>query len=39
LPRRGFAEDLAGTFLYLASNDSSFVSGQVINVDGGWIHY
>lgn len=39
IPRRGFAEDLAGTFVYLASNDSSFVSGQVITVDGGWIHY
>lgn len=39
LPRRGFADDLAGTFLYLASDDSSFVTGQVINVDGGWIHY
>lgn len=39
LPRRGFADDLAGTFLFLASDDSSFVSGQVINVDGGWIHY
>lgn len=39
LPRRGFADDLAGTFLYLASDDSSFVSGQVVNVDGGWIHY
>jgi 3-oxoacyl-[acyl-carrier protein] reductase len=39
IPRRGFAEDLSGTFVYLASNDSSFVSGQVINVDGGWIHY
>ena len=39
IPRRGFADDLAGTFLYLASDESSFVSGQVINVDGGWIHY
>ena len=39
IPRRGFADDLAGTFLYLACDDSSFVSGQVINVDGGWIHY
>ncbi len=39
IPRRGFAEDLAGTFVYLASDESSFVSGQVINVDGGWIHY
>lgn len=38
LPRRGFAEDLTGTFVYLASNDSAFVTGQVITVDGGWIH-
>lgn len=39
IPRRGFAVDLAGTFVYLASGDSSFVTGQVINVDGGWVHY
>jgi 3-oxoacyl-[acyl-carrier protein] reductase len=39
LPQRGFADDLTGAFLFLASDDSSFVSGQVINVDGGWIHY
>lgn len=38
LPRRGYAEDLAGTFTYLASDDSSFVTGQVIAVDGGWVH-
>ena len=39
LPQRGFADDLTGAFVFLASDDSSFVSGQVINVDGGWIHY
>lgn len=39
VPRRGFADDLAGAFVFLASDESSFVSGQVINVDGGWIHY
>jgi 3-oxoacyl-[acyl-carrier protein] reductase len=39
LQRRGYAEDLAGAFVYLASDDSSFVTGQVINVDGGWMHY
>lgn len=38
LPRRGQAEDLAGTFVYLASDDSAFVTGQVIAVDGGWVH-
>jgi 3-oxoacyl-[acyl-carrier protein] reductase len=39
IPRRGFADDLTGAFLYLASDESEFVTGQVINVDGGWIHY
>ena len=39
LPRRGVAEDLAGAFVFLASDDASFVTGQVINVDGGWVMY
>ena len=39
LPQRGFADDLTGAFLFLASDESSFVSGQIVNVDGGWIHY
>jgi len=39
IPRRGYADDLAGTFIYLASDDSAFVTGQVITVDGGWIHH
>jgi 3-oxoacyl-[acyl-carrier protein] reductase len=39
IPRRGFAADLTGAFVFLASEESSFISGQVINVDGGWIHY
>jgi 3-oxoacyl-[acyl-carrier protein] reductase len=38
LPRRGYAEDLAGTFVFLASDDSAFITGQVICVDGGWAH-
>lgn len=38
LPRRGYAQDLAGTFVYLASDDSAFVTGQVVAVDGGWVH-
>ena len=38
LPRRGYAEDLTGAFVFLASDDSSFVTGQVIAVDGGWVH-
>ena len=39
LPQRGYAKDLAGTFVYLASDDSAFVTGQVVAVDGGWIHH
>lgn len=39
LKRRGHTDDLTGLFVYLASDDSSFITGQVINVDGGWVHY
>jgi len=30
-------EDLAGTTVFLASPASGYVTGQVINVDGGWL--
>ncbi len=36
IPRREVPTDLVGTFVYLASPDSDFVTGQTINVDGGW---
>lgn len=39
IPRRGYADDLTGTFVYLASDDSAFVTGQVVTVDGGWVHH
>jgi len=39
LPRRGLPEDMVGAFVYLASAESDFVTGQVINVEGGWVHY
>ncbi|MBV8915727.1 MAG: SDR family oxidoreductase [Acetobacteraceae bacterium] len=38
LQRRGVAEDVAGALLFLASNESSFITGQAIVVDGGWTH-
>ncbi len=35
--RRGeVPEDLVGTVLFLASHDSDFITGQTINVDGGF---
>lgn len=38
LPYRGVAEDMVGAFLYLASSESDFVTGQILTVDGGWTH-
>ena len=35
MARWGRAEELVGTLIYLASDASSFVTGQVIHVDGG----
>ena len=37
LQRRGFATDLAGAFVFLAGDDSDFITGQIITVDGGWV--
>jgi 3-oxoacyl-[acyl-carrier protein] reductase len=39
LRRRGYADDLAGAFVFLAGDDASFVTGQVVCVDGGWVMY
>ncbi len=35
--RWGEPEELAGTVVYLASSASSYVTGQIIYVDGGWL--
>ncbi len=36
-PGMGKAEDIASAALFLASDESSFVNGDVLVVDGGWI--
>ena len=37
LKRRGRPQDIANALLFFTSDYSSFVTGQVLNVDGGWV--
>ena len=37
LKRRGTPEELAAVVSFLAGSDSSFVTGQTIEVNGGWV--
>ena len=37
LKRRGTLEELAAAVSFLAGPESSFITGQTLNVDGGWI--
>lgn len=37
LKRQGTPEEVANVIKFLASNDSSYITGQVINIDGGML--
>lgn len=37
LQRRGTSSDIANLLMFLASDAASFITGQNINVDGGWV--
>ncbi|MHB8993560.1 MAG: SDR family NAD(P)-dependent oxidoreductase [Chloroflexota bacterium] len=37
--RMGRPDDLVGPAIFLASDDSAFVTGQILPVDGGWLSY
>ncbi|MFN8592560.1 MAG: 3-oxoacyl-ACP reductase FabG [Thermomicrobiales bacterium] len=36
VPRRGLPDDIAAAVTYLVSDGAAFVTGQTLNVDGGW---
>jgi len=38
IPRPETPEDLLGAIEFFASDALGFVTGQVLNVDGGWTH-
>lgn len=37
LKRRGAPKDIANAILFLVSDMSAFITGQTLNVDGGWV--
>ncbi len=38
-PILGYPEDIANSYLYLASDESKFTNGHILVVDGGWTAY
>ncbi len=38
MARLGFSEELANAIVFIASDEASFITGHVLNVDGGKSH-
>jgi len=37
ISRMGHPEEIAEAVLFLASDDSNYITGQALNMDGGWV--
>ncbi|MBP7341915.1 MAG: 3-oxoacyl-ACP reductase FabG [Smithellaceae bacterium] len=37
--RIGEVEDIAGLAVYIAGEESSYMTGSIVNIDGGWLAY
>lgn len=37
IPRRQIPADVTGAFVFLASEEAAFITGQTLNADGGWM--
>ena len=37
--RIGEVDDIAGLAVYIASDQSSYMTGSIVNIDGGWLAY
>ena len=38
LGRIGYPSDVANAIYFLSSEDASFITGQCLTIDGGWIN-
>lgn len=39
IPREGYEDDLVGALSFLASDDASFITGEILAVDGGSVYH
>jgi 3-oxoacyl-[acyl-carrier protein] reductase len=35
--RRGVPSDIASALIFLTSDEAGFITGQTLNIDGGWV--